>query len=117
MLLNLAHTCPDFRGTACTAAADALVRAWTIIKLTERSELLKQLAGRLCCDMASVAVRLAAVKAVTHIMEKQTLSRPSLIPFLVAIKVVATDEDEKVRQNITVTDKVASLDRGLGDIS
>ncbi|GAU94400.1 hypothetical protein RvY_06180 [Ramazzottius varieornatus] len=97
LLLNLAHTCPDFRATACTALGSALVRAWTMIKLTERSEALKQLAGRLCCDMASVAVRLAAVKAIHQVLDKQALSRTSLIPFLIAMKVVATDEDEKVR--------------------
>ena len=57
--------------------------------------------------MASVVVRLAAVKAVSHIREQQTLSRPSLIPFLVAMKVAATDEDEKVRHNITTTGCVA----------
>ena len=77
-------------------SGDTLYRAWTVVKLPERTELLKQLSSRLVYDDSSVPVRLAAVKAIMRILE-QTLSLPSMLPVMVALKLMGTDEAIPVR--------------------
>ncbi|OQV13088.1 hypothetical protein BV898_12630 [Hypsibius exemplaris] len=96
ILLNMKHACPDFRAAAACAAGEALHRAWALVKIPERTELLKQLSARLVCDDSSVAVRMAAVKAIGRILE-QPLSLANMVPVMTVMKVMATDEAIVVR--------------------
>lgn len=96
LLQNMKTVYPAFRAAAAEASGQMLNRAWTVIKLEERTEVLRQLSERLMFDSTTVAVRIAALKAIETALD-QPLARHTLIPVLIQMKEVATDDSMLVR--------------------
>ncbi|XP_055351167.1 uncharacterized protein LOC129597579 [Paramacrobiotus metropolitanus] len=86
---------PAFRSAASEATGEILNRGWNAVPLAERTTLLRCLSDNFF-DATTVAVRANAVKAVGRIIDNP-LARVTLVPLLMQMKEVATDEALAVR--------------------